>query len=123
MEWIACEDIPAAELTAAEYIARRLDLAVHERGRASLAISGGRTPWGMLDQIAAQPLAWESVQLFQVDERIAPAERRGAKLEAVSRRRARPSHTQCELAPHARRGRSAGCGCRQVREDARQVDR
>jgi 6-phosphogluconolactonase len=72
MEWIACEDIPAAELTAAEFIARRLDLAVHERGRASLAISGGCTPWGMLDQIAAQPLAWESVQLFQVDERIAP---------------------------------------------------
>lgn len=72
MKWIASEGVPAAERTAAEFIARTLDLAVHERGRASLAFSGGRTPWGMLDQLAAQPVAWESVQLFQVDERIAP---------------------------------------------------
>ncbi len=74
MKWIACESVSAAERSAAEFIARQLDSAVRERGRASLAFSGGRSPWGMLDQLAAQPVAWETVQLFQVDERIAPPE-------------------------------------------------
>lgn len=72
MEWIACESIPEAERAAAEFIARQLATAVRERGRASLAISGGRSPWGMLDQLASQAVSWESVRLFQVDERIAP---------------------------------------------------
>jgi 6-phosphogluconolactonase len=71
MEWIACESIPVAERAAAELIAGQLDAAVRDRGRASLAISGGRSPWGMLDQLAVQAVPWESVHLFQVDERIA----------------------------------------------------
>jgi 6-phosphogluconolactonase len=72
VEWIACESISAAERAAAELIARQLAAAVRERGRASLAISGGRSPWGMLDLLAAQAVEWESVHVFQVDERIAP---------------------------------------------------
>jgi len=72
VEWIACESVPVAERAAAEFIARQLATAVRERGRASLAISGGRSPWGMLDLLAAQPVAWGSVHVFQVDERIAP---------------------------------------------------
>lgn len=71
VEWITCEDVPAAERAAAEFIAGQLDAAVRDRGRASLAISGGRSPWGMLDQLAAQSVPWESVHLFQADERIA----------------------------------------------------
>lgn len=72
MEWIAYESVPVAERAAAEFIARQLALAVRDRGHASLAISGGRSPWGMLDQLAAQAVPWESVHVFQVDERIAP---------------------------------------------------
>jgi len=71
MEWIACEDADAAGRAAAACIARHLDAAVSSRGRATLAISGGRSPWGMLDQLAALAVDWKSVHLFQVDERIA----------------------------------------------------
>jgi 6-phosphogluconolactonase len=71
MEWIACESIPVAERAAAEFIAGQLDAAVRDRGRATLAISGGRSPWGMLDLLAAQAVEWESVHVFQADERIA----------------------------------------------------
>ena len=39
MEWISCDDILATERAAADFIARRLNLAVRERGRGSLAIS------------------------------------------------------------------------------------
>jgi 6-phosphogluconolactonase len=43
------------------------------RGRFSLAVSGGHTPWQMLSALAEEELPWESVHLFQVDERVAPA--------------------------------------------------
>jgi 6-phosphogluconolactonase len=42
------------------------------RGRFALAVSGGRTPWAMLGALAAKQVPWASVQLFQVDERVAP---------------------------------------------------
>ena len=38
-----------------------------------LAVSGGSTPWLMLRELARLDLPWQAVQLFQVDERIAPA--------------------------------------------------
>jgi len=72
MELITSETAAGAERAAAEFIARHLVQAVQERGRASFAISGGRSPWGMFDQLAAQPVTWSAVHLFQVDERIAP---------------------------------------------------
>jgi 6-phosphogluconolactonase len=38
----------------------------------SMAISGGRTPWEMLKTLSKAPLPWARVNLFQVDERVAP---------------------------------------------------
>jgi 6-phosphogluconolactonase len=71
MEWITSPNVDTAERAAAEFIARHLVQAIHDRGHASFAISGGRSPWGMLDQLAAQVVTWGAVHLFQVDERIA----------------------------------------------------
>lgn len=72
MEWIVSEDVPATEEAAAQFIAGRLAQALSSRGRASLAISGGRSPWGMFEKLAREALPWNAVHLFQVDERIAP---------------------------------------------------
>ena len=72
MEWITTENIVSAERAAAESIAAKLARAIEERGQATLAISGGRSPWGMLDQLARQNLPWDKVHVFQVDERIVP---------------------------------------------------
>jgi 6-phosphogluconolactonase len=72
MESVISETVAGAELAAAEHIARHLAEALSERGRAALAISGGRSPWGMLDRLAAQAVTWNAVHVFQVDERIAP---------------------------------------------------
>lgn len=49
----------------------RDDIARH--GRATLAMSGGRTPQRIFEILAATGLPWELVDFFQVDERIAPA--------------------------------------------------
>ncbi|HET8947231.1 MAG TPA: 6-phosphogluconolactonase [Candidatus Polarisedimenticolia bacterium] len=46
--------------------------AIAARGRFVVALSGGRTPWRMLQILAGQDVPWDGVHLFQVDERVAP---------------------------------------------------
>jgi 6-phosphogluconolactonase len=57
---------------AAAIIERSVRADIERAGRATLALSGGRTPWIMLELLAARPLDWDSVDCFQVDERVAP---------------------------------------------------
>jgi 6-phosphogluconolactonase len=47
--------------------------AIAVRGRFIGAVSGGHTPWVMLRALAGEKVAWESVHVVQVDERVAPA--------------------------------------------------
>lgn len=61
-----------AGVVAAELIARRLRRAVATRGRGSVAFSGGSTPGPMFDALVASDVPWDRVDVFQVDERIAP---------------------------------------------------
>jgi 6-phosphogluconolactonase len=57
---------------AAELIAAAGRRAVEERGSFSLAMSGGRSPWGMLAILGElEEMPWEQTELFQVDERVA----------------------------------------------------
>jgi 6-phosphogluconolactonase len=72
MEWVASADAVTAERAAAQFIAARLAQATEIRGQATLAISGGRSPWAMLDRLAEQAVPWNTVHLFQVDERCVP---------------------------------------------------
>jgi 6-phosphogluconolactonase len=59
---------------AAERIASEARAGVEERGRFSLAVSGGTTPSKMLRALADEDVPWQEVHLFQVDERVAPAD-------------------------------------------------
>jgi 6-phosphogluconolactonase len=45
---------------------------IRARGAFTLALSGGSTPWAMLEVLASQDIDWSRVHVFQVDERIAP---------------------------------------------------
>lgn len=63
----------AAEAAAAE-IARRALAAVTDRGSFSLAVSGGRSPWRMLAALGDHRIPWAATTIYQVDERIGPAE-------------------------------------------------
>lgn len=57
---------------AADLIAAAGREAVAERGSFSLAVSGGRTPWGMLAILSDhEEMPWAETSLFQVDERVA----------------------------------------------------
>src|SRR5262249_30344293 len=41
-------------------------------GRFAFAVSGGRTPWAMFSDLADEDVPWDAIDLYQVDERIAP---------------------------------------------------
>jgi 6-phosphogluconolactonase/glucosamine-6-phosphate isomerase/deaminase len=60
------------EQLAAAWIARRADDARRRRGRFTLALSGGSTAPAMISALFQLPIAWDSVTVWQVDERIAP---------------------------------------------------
>ena len=57
---------------AAKLIAKTARQAVAARGQFVMAVSGGKTPWVMLRDLAQEDMAWKAVHVFQVDERIAP---------------------------------------------------
>ena len=58
---------------AAKFIAAEARVAVANRGSFVMAVSGGRTPWIMLRDLAQEEMPWNAVRVVQVDERIAPA--------------------------------------------------
>jgi 6-phosphogluconolactonase len=66
-------DAEAVAQRAAELVATEARAAAEARGRFSLALSGGHTPWRMLRILADQEVPWRALHLFQVDERVAPA--------------------------------------------------
>lgn len=56
----------------ARHIARRLREAITKRGHAVLAVSGGKSPVAMFEQLRQQPLEWAHVSVLLVDERCVP---------------------------------------------------
>ena len=72
MEVHVLADADAVAKRAAELIAAAAREAVKARGRFSMAVSGGHTPWVMLRLLAAEDVPWPGIDVFQVDERVAP---------------------------------------------------
>jgi len=60
----------AAAEVAARIIATVLGISIGRRTRASIALSGGGTPFPMLKALARESLDWSAVHVYQVDERI-----------------------------------------------------
>lgn len=72
METRIFPDASSVSRAAAAVIAEESREAVAARGRFTMAVSGGKTPWQMLRDLAHEDVPWPSVHVFQVDERIAP---------------------------------------------------
>lgn len=66
------EDAESAAVEAARAVEAIAASAIADRGRFNFAVSGGKTPWRMLELLADGDLDWVRTSLFQVDERIAP---------------------------------------------------
>ena len=57
----------------AKLVADRARHAVASRGRFTIALSGGSTPWAMLAELAKEDVPWDKIHVAQVDERVAPS--------------------------------------------------
>ncbi|MGZ8621478.1 MAG: 6-phosphogluconolactonase [Solirubrobacterales bacterium] len=78
-------DAEAAARRGAELIAGASADALRRRDRFSLAVSGGHAPWRMFELLGEHDLCWGRIDVFQVDERVAPGgdpDRNLAHLEA-----------------------------------------
>lgn len=73
MKFEVVADAEAVAVKAAAFIAAEARSAIAARGRFVAALSGGHTPWLMLRVLAQEQLPWQSVHVFQSDERVAPA--------------------------------------------------
>ena len=67
------DDADAVHRRGAEVIAEAARTDIAERGHFALAVSGGRDPWPMFSQLEEFDLDWREIEIFQVDERVAPA--------------------------------------------------
>jgi 6-phosphogluconolactonase len=65
-------DAAAVAARAASYVAELARESVSVHGRFTFAVSGGKTPWAMFAELAKENMPWADVELFQVDERVAP---------------------------------------------------
>jgi 6-phosphogluconolactonase len=65
-------DADTVALEAAKLIAKTARDAVAARGKFVMAVSGGKTPWTMLRDLAKEDVPWNGVHVVQVDERVAP---------------------------------------------------
>lgn len=72
MRLIRAADAEDAAALSAREIATACHHAVHDRGRAVIALSGGETPWRMLEHLRKTALPWGRIYVTQVDERVVP---------------------------------------------------
>jgi 6-phosphogluconolactonase len=63
------DDRLSLEAQLADEVARQLTIAIEQKGKASLAVSGGSTPKGFFTQLSNKPLAWSKVTICLADER------------------------------------------------------
>jgi len=74
MKFVVFKDADSVAKAAATTIAEDARAAIAARGRFAMAVSGGHTPWIMLRALAEEDIPWAGVHVFQIDERVAPAE-------------------------------------------------
>ena len=73
MEIIVFPNAETVAARAAVIIAELSGDAIKKRGQFTFAVSGGTTPWLMLNHLAKLDIAWDKIHIFQVDERVAPS--------------------------------------------------
>ena len=69
MELKKFENTSALDNTLSAEVSERLSNAIEKHGKASLILSGGRTPMGFFHQLSQQILEWDKVTVTLADER------------------------------------------------------
>ena len=68
------DDAETLAKASSDYVAE-LSRSIIDRGDSfSFALSGGRTPWLMIEQLSSDFVQWDRTRIFQVDERVVGAD-------------------------------------------------
>lgn len=95
-------DAAAVARLAADWLAARISADVAARGRCVVALSGGETPWRMLEELLTRQVPWSALEIVQVDERVVAMEdprRNLARIEASLCRRGQLEKRQLNSIP------------------------
>lgn len=68
------DDVGALARASAEYAAERARRVRTRRTPFTFAVSGGKSPWLMLRDLALEDVRWDHTVVYQVDERVVPAD-------------------------------------------------
>lgn len=69
MELLNFENIAKLEIQLAKKIAYDLEIAIHQKGKASLLVSGGSTPINLFRKLSNLEIEWNKINIGLVDER------------------------------------------------------
>lgn len=68
------DDMDTLARAASDYVADRARRVIEGGDTFSFAVSGGKTPWLMFENLTNDFIEWDHSQIFQVDERVVPAD-------------------------------------------------
>lgn len=68
------DDTDTLARAASDYVAERARSVIDRGDNFSFAVSGGRTPWLMFENLTNDFVEWDRSQIFQVDERVVSAD-------------------------------------------------
>lgn len=71
---IVFDDLDALSSAAAGYVADLAKSSVDDDGTFHFAVSGGKSPWQMFGVLTTLEMPWDRTVVWQVDERVAPAD-------------------------------------------------
>ena len=83
MNMVEFENTSALDIELAEKVAALLAADIQDRGKASLVVSGGRTPMGFFHLLSQQLLDWSSVTVTLADERWVDADHQDSNEKLV----------------------------------------
>lgn len=96
------EHTSATPVAIASHIADALRAAIAARGRASLAVSGGKSPIPMFEALREQALDWSRVSIVLVDERIVPRDHAASNTALVAQHLLQGPAAQARFLPFFR---------------------
>jgi 6-phosphogluconolactonase len=96
------EHTSATPVAIASHIADALRAAIAARGRASLAVSGGKSPIPVFEALREQDLDWSKVTVVLVDERVVPRDHAASNTALVAQHLLQGPSAQARFLPFFR---------------------
>ena len=74
MNLISCQSYEQLSTKAASLLDQEIKKIISAKGKAILAIPGGRSVAGLLQKLSPNDVDWSKVEIFMIDERVVPVE-------------------------------------------------